>query len=162
MADNTNPWKWMVAILAILNILLIITIWRKPMNGPQHRGPGGDGGPAKMIIEELKLSQAQIQQFEKLKEEHHSSVVQLRDKGRLFRDNLFELLRQDKPDENLAAQLADSISLNQKQIEMVTFTHFKEVRQLCDEDQKKRFDNIIGEVTRMMSGPPRGKGPPPR
>lgn len=160
MDNNAKPWKWMVTVLAILNIVLIITIWRKP-DGPPHHGPRGEGGPAKMIIEELKLSPAQIQQFNQLKEAHHSSVVELRDKGKALRESFFALLKEEKPDEVKASQLADSISINQRQIEMVTFKHFEDVRQLCDEEQEKSFNNIIGEVTRMMSGPPPGRGRPP-
>lgn len=161
--NNTRIWKWMVAILAILNIALLVTLWTKPSPGPPHgkHGPG-EGGPAKMIIEELKLSQAQIQEFEKLKEEHHSAVVVLREKGKTFRDQLFTLLKQDQPERKVAELISDSISANQKEIEMVTFDHFEKVRRLCDESQKKRFDEIIGDILHRMSGPPPGgRGRPP-
>lgn len=156
--------KWCVGILVILNIALLINSWRKPgmMHPPPHPPRHAEGGgPAKMIIEELKLNTDQINQFEKLKESHRASVRELNDKGREIRHAYFELLKNDEVDQKQVDELSNAISANQKEIEKVTFDHFKEVRKICNADQKKRFDEIIGDILRHMAGGNRGPMPPP-
>lgn len=166
MDNKTNTWKWMVGLLAVLNIVLLITIWRQPQQ-KQNLPPMGEGpeGPARMIIEQLKLSPPQIEQFEKLKQEHRAGINKLRQSGKGMRDRFFNLLKNSNPDEKSANALADSISYNQKEIELVTFNHFKEVRKICNEEQQKRFDEIINDVLHSMARPGRGpgkpEGPPP-
>jgi protein CpxP len=160
---NMTVLKWSVGILAILNIILLLNTWRSsghpmPPRPPMHHG---SGGPAKMIIEELKLSPDQIKTFEKLKEAHHSSMLELQSKGRELRGTYFDLLKQESPDQKTVDELATAIAGNQKAIETVTFEHFKEVRTICTEEQKKHFDEIIGDIIRGMAGPHRGEGPPP-
>lgn len=160
---NTNSikgLKWLVVLLAALNITLIITIWMTPkvkeMKGPESNHKG----PAKMIIAELKFSEKQIEKFNELKDEHRTTVDALRATGKKQRDDFFALLSQENPDPSIVNLKADSISANQKAIEMVTFDHFKKVRALCDTEQKKKFDGIIGEILRNMMGP-KMHGPPP-
>jgi uncharacterized membrane protein len=156
---SVKIWKWLVGILALLNIVLIISIWGKPQSG---RPPMPEEGPAKMIIAELRLNPEQVKEFDKLKDEHHSSVVDFQRKGRELRDGLFDLLKQDKPDTAEVKRRMAEIGENQVAIEKVTFDHFQKVRQLCDADQKKRFDAIINDVLHRMAGPHREHdGPPP-
>lgn len=161
MRDNkTNSWKWMVALLGILNIVLLVSIWRQPsqrQGPPQHMG---EEGPAKMIIEELKFTPKQVEAFDFLKKDHQDQIRELRHEGKDLRDDFFNLLKTANPDEKLISQKADSISANQKRIEMVTFNHFKEVRKICDAEQQKRFDEIINEILHSMARPGKGPGRP--
>lgn len=152
---NISILKWSVGILIILNIILMINVWKRPdhMPPPHHM----EGGPANLIIEELKLSTDQIKEFDKLKHAHQSAMRELNDKGREIRTQYFDLLKQDQPDQKTKDDLVSEIAANQKAIETVTFDHFKEVRKLCNPDQKKRFDEIIGDILKHMAGPPRGR-----
>lgn len=162
---SSTVLKWSVAILVILNIVLLVDNWRsRGHSSPNHPPMHGMGpaGPGQMIIEELKLTPEQISSFEKLKEGHHASMIELQAKGRELRNSYFDLLKQELPDQKMADEYVNAISENQKAIETVTFNHFKEVRHLCNDEQKKHFDEIIGDVLRNMAGKPhRGEGPPP-
>lgn len=168
---NITVLKWSVGILVVLNIILLVNFWKS--NGltahPRFPKMAGGHGPAEMIINELKLSKEQIVQFDKLKEAHHSSMLELQAKGNELRNNYFNNLKQDNPDQKVIDELANAIGDNQKQIETITFNHFMDVRKLCNEEQKKRFDLIINDVLQHMTGgrrggdmpPPHGEGPPP-
>jgi hypothetical protein len=46
--------------------------------------------------------------------------------------------------------------------ELGTFYHFQKVRAICDEKQKKKFDEIIKEAARMMAPRRDGQRPPQR
>ncbi|MGZ3899781.1 MAG: Spy/CpxP family protein refolding chaperone [Bacteroidia bacterium] len=152
MGENTRAWKWMVGLLTLLNITLLIIIWHKPSDGPDRMQ---DGGPGKRIVHALNLTPAQENEFGKLKKEHHLSMIQLQEKGRETRDELFELLKQENPDMILVKEKIREIAKIQEEIELVTFTHFQQVRKLCTEEQKKKFDEIIKDVLHSMARPPR-------
>ena len=157
MGENTRTWKWMVGLLTLLNIALLLTIWQRPSEKPGHMP---DGGPGKRIVRDLNLTPAQEKEFEILKEEHHSSMMQLQEKGGETRDELFELLKQENPDMNLVKEKVQAIAKNQEEIELITFAHFQQVRKLCTEEQKKKFDETIKDVLHSMARPPRPRDNP--
>jgi hypothetical protein len=81
----------------------------------------------------------------------------LRKESTGYRRQLFDNIKNKNT--NNADSLTQLIANNQKQIELVTYKHFSQVRDICTDAQKTEFDKIIGDVTRMMNGP--HPGPPP-
>ena len=141
-----------IVALVILNIGVIsFLLLGKP------RPEGRDGRPDKIIIEKLQLNAKQIEEFEKLKRQHHEAVRSYQDSIRILKRSFIDALRTDHPDQEQAEKIAGDISGLQKKIEMATFIHFKSLRELCDERQKVLFDEFIQEIARMFGRPP---GPP--
>lgn len=157
---NYTILKWCVGILAILNIVLMINMWSKPHGKPMHSSMPMHGGPKERIISELKFTPDQIDLFEDLVDKHRALMRDLNDKGREIRSQYFDLLKQEQPDQKLVDELSLAIANNQKEIEQVTFNHFKDVRKLCSAVQKEKFDGLIGEVLKGMARPPHGDEPP--
>jgi protein CpxP len=157
---NYSILKWCVGILAVLNVVLLLNMWRKPPHAPMHPPKHMEGGPRERIISELKFSPDQIDLYEDLIDKHKTSMNELREKGREIRDQYFDLLKQEQVDQKVYSDLTVSIGNNQAEIEKVTFEHFKSVRNLCSLEQKKKFDEIINEVLKGMARPPHGGGPP--
>ena len=152
-------WKWMVGILFVLNLTLLATIWFKP--GGRQEGPRmGEGErPNEFIEKSLHFSQDQVKAFDVLRGRHHDSILMLQKQGQDLRKEYFDNLKHpETADTNRVNAIAVSIADNQKEVELVTYRHFRQVRALCDEKQKPIFDNIIDDVLRMMSGPHHGKG----
>jgi protein CpxP len=158
---NYTILKWSVIALVVLNIVLMTMMWMGPRGhhgppGPPPHGPGG--GPKNMIIRELGFNDTQIKKFEELVKQHRSGMDDLDKKGRDIRESYFKLMASDSLDvkakENFEAQIAE----NQKNIDAFTFDHFRQVRVLCTDEQKKKFDEMIGEIMMHMRGP---HGPPP-
>jgi Spy/CpxP family protein refolding chaperone len=149
-------WKWAVVLLAVLNICLLGSIWLK-QNGQatdeMRRPPNGEKA-ADFLIEQLKFSPQQLTAFEKLKEGHHHSIDSLREFSKEVHRLFFDNLKAENQDTAKVNELAKAIANNQTQIELVTFNHFKQVRKLCDEKQKVKFDEIIQEVLKRMARPP--------
>src|SRR5256885_2285422 len=122
--DNSRFLKIVIIILLLVNIGTLSFMWlHKPHDMPP---PHGRGGPAGFLTHELNLTQEQQGQYEKMRDEHHRMVEDLRDKGRELHHRFFELL--NSAETSLVRQLADSIASNQKQIDLVTFSHFQKVR----------------------------------
>jgi Spy/CpxP family protein refolding chaperone len=170
MNDSIKPWKWMVGLLAILNVILLVIIFTGGIHMQQihHeiRMNAHDGKPSGILQEELKLTPEQSKQFEALKDGHKSKIKELMKAGHELRNSYFDLLKTDYADQKLVNEKAAAIASNQQNIELATFDHFQKVRQLCNAEQKKHFDKIINEVLRAMAphGPPSHgthHGPPP-
>jgi len=162
--QNNNQlkfWKWAVLLLAVLNICLLGSIWLKqdkPSHEEMRRPPNGEKA-ADFLIEQLKFSSQQLTAFEKLKEAHHQAIDSLHEISKEVHHLFFDNLKTEKEDTVSTHKLARAIADNQTQIELVTFNHFKKVRELCDEKQKTKFDEIIQEVLKRMAAPPRRREP---
>ena len=149
-------WKWAVLLLGILNICLLGSIWLK-QNGQSpdemRRPPNGEKA-ADFLLEQLQFSEQQLNEFEILKKQHRSAVDSLREIEKEIHQLFFDNLKIEKQDTAKVNELAKAIANNQTQIELVTFKHFKQVRNLCNDKQKVKFDEIIHEVLKRMARPP--------
>ena len=145
--QTSKFWKRFAIVLIILNLALIV-ILLLPLG--EHFRQGGNGSPEKFIVEKLKLTTQQQTDFKKLRIAHHESVMKLQDEGKKLRESLFEGLKSDALSSSTDS-IANKIAENQKQIEMVTFNHFTEVRKLCTPQQKEIFNEIIEDVLHSLT-----------
>ena len=137
-------------MLLLINIGTIAFIWLDKK--PPHRPGGVPGGPAKFIIKELRLSPKQEADFMALVKEHRQMANNNRDRIDELREQLFTQLIKPEANVNPVA-LSDSIATREKAIDLGTYQHFAKVKALCDDRQKKHFDEIIKQILDMM-GPP--------
>ncbi len=165
-----------VVALLVINIGLLAFLWlhrpHMPPNPPEReRGDIMDkerdrmpddkdrkvltqGGPKEFLSHELNFSDKQIQDYDKLIEQHQKDIKAIRESMQKDRDSFWDGLSGSGSPESAASKIGD----DQKQLELITFNHFKKVRELCTDEQKKKFDKVINEALRMMAGP---GGPPP-
>src|SRR5689334_11787394 len=145
---------WSVIILLLLNAGTLVYLFTSKKNMPE---PKGREGASDFIVTALKLDGQQRDQFFELRREHQEITRRIHDEDRRLHDQYFALLKTDHPDQRLADSISSQIGEQRSRLEAATFDHFRKLRNLCREDQKKLFDQTINEITRMM-GP---KGPPP-
>ena len=149
--------KWLIVLitlLALINIVLLATIWLKKDAGEfsERRGDARD-----YLIKSLSLNEAQIKSFDSLRKEHFERMNQYQEQMHGLKDDLFNELNHS-PNAHTDT-LAQRIGIVQTKIDLETFEHFSQLRFLLNEEQTKKFDTIIRDVLRTMV--PRG-GPPPR
>lgn len=161
---------WVVVLLLIANAVTITMFWvGKPKQPVQPKNQ-----PKDFLIAELKLDTKQQEQFLVLVKEHREAVEQLRAKVKEAKNNFFDLLKQKQVTDSVKKTAAAAVSTITEQIDLLTLNHFQKVRELCNPEQQKKFDEIIHQVTSMMgqqrapmgpggppSGGPNGKRPPP-
>ena len=159
--------KIAVVVLLLVNIATLVFMWnghRQHEGGrPQQHGPNG---AFDFLTHELNLDESQIKQFDALRKEHHEAAMLIQEKNHKMHRRFFDLLKNMPADSVVSTQLADSMAMYQKQMEMLTFNHFKKVREICKPEQQKKFDEVINEALEMMAPhPPKGphgsEGPPP-
>ncbi|MCD6011816.1 MAG: hypothetical protein K0Q79_1678 [Flavipsychrobacter sp.] len=154
--------QWIIALLVLCNMGLILTIWLKPT----HDDPPPHETPRDYVIRTLKFSAGQVAKYDVLIKDHQHAMHELRDKASKYRTTLFANLKNEQQSSPVTDSLTTLITNVQKQIEMVTYNHFAQVRTICTDAQKTEFDTIIGDVIKKMNGrpphPPHdGQGPPP-
>ena len=150
-------WKWTVILLALCNICLLLVMWIKPHSlfGPPHKEM-----PRDFVIRNLKFTDDQVKKYDALISNHRHAMDQARDEANNYRRQLFENLSQQGKFNTDADSLARLIGNDQRQIEIITYNHFVQVRAICTDTQKTEFDKIIVEVTKMMHGSGHRGGPP--
>jgi protein CpxP len=152
-----NKTKFLTIIIVALLLMNAgtLTFMFMRMKPPHDRGPRE---VSKWLTGQLNLDAGQQEQFNKLQEAHKQNMEPIQQQDRDLHDRYFKLLHGDVTDSTLVKQLADSIALNRVQTELVTFYDFKKIRGICNPEQQKKFDEIIGEALRMMA--PHGPRPP--
>ena len=112
--------------------------------------------PDKLIIERLKLTPEQIDEFEELKFEHRSGINHLNHESKAVYTEYFALLKTDQPDFATAQLIEQRLAHIQTQKDSVTFMHFVKLRELCTEAQKPLFDDFVDELGDILvRQPPR-------
>jgi len=162
-----------IILLLVLNSLTLAFMWAHqpgPAPFPPFGPPGPPfahdrpHGPGMFLMRELSFDDKQKQEFEKLRDAHREKARTIQDSLHALKEQLFNGI--PGGDMAQANAVADKIASFQKQLEIVTYEHFKQVRELCNDEQKQKFDKIIGRVLEMMAPPPpgmaaRGSGGPP-
>lgn len=148
-------WKAFSILLILLNFGFMAYLFFRSEK-PLHQAMSHEHGPARMLIEELKLTPEQIKQFNTLKFAHHDSMKKLNREGSELREHYFDGLKSGIPSSAQDSLMA-LILENQKSKEVVTYDHFTEVKKLCNSEQQVIFNSIIQEALKKLKPPP----PPP-
>jgi protein CpxP len=158
MSFNRNKWLTVAfLVLVALNIATLAAFWviKDKKEGP----PGGmRSGVTEFLIKELGLDSLQQLRFKELVTEHRNGMQDIRKDLRAAKDSFFDLLKAPSIDDAALAKAAATANIPDQQMEIITFRHFQQVRAICNETQKAKFDQIIHEVLRMNA---RGNPPPP-
>ena len=148
--NNANKNKfltWLVATLLVANAVTILFFW---INRPE-RMQGPKGSPREFLVNALELDSSQLDAFQALIEKHQASARPLKKEIRTAKENLFQLLKQPVipgPEKMKAVQ---AITLNIQALELLNLDHFQQLRALCNEKQKKKFDGLLDQLAGLMA-----------
>jgi hypothetical protein len=156
-----------IAILGLIltNVcLLCLMFFKKPESHKVPQPSNGLNGPrenpADRLMEELNFSKEKQTTFISLRDQHRTVMRDCQKVLANFRKDFYDQI--NNLDSTKLNALSDSIAFTQKKMDFATFYHFKQVRELCDETQKKHFDEIITDLLQMISrpqGPNENRGP---
>lgn len=148
-----------VVVLFVLNISTIGFLWFSRgwhPHGPPHGRPPVDG----IIINSLNLTTEQQAKFEELKHDHRSQMNKLDGQYRTAITEYLQLLEGDSISAESKSVLEKIVCDIQRQRAEVTLEHFKQLKGICTEEQKKSFDAIIPDLIQVIA-PPRHHPPFP-
>ncbi len=141
--------KIIIIALLCVNITLLITLY---LGQPRSKHMEG---PKELIIERLGFEDVQITDFEGAVVQHFSEIQKIREEIRTYKQkiNADLLLPEPKINDTLNNLLSNSF----KKMEELHFRHLTEIKEICNEEQKKIFDEMVPELGRIFDPRPRGK-----
>lgn len=135
-----------IIVLLIINIITVFKVWIKPNHERGcAQGMEQGRGPGRFLPEKLEFNEQQNAQFEILREAHHEAVKAIEDSVRILKNNFFGKISEEKIDTAQLNFLSNVITEKHRQIDILTFWHFKAVYKICNESQKVKFESIIKE-----------------
>lgn len=153
---------WTIVLLVILNIATISMLWldqnNRPIAPPPLRAPQQDQRTLQFLQEELNLTDAQIQQYDQLRQAHAKQTRGLINDIRRLKQKMMDEIFNDEPDSTKAKEIAGLIGEKQTAVERITFNHFLDLKELCGKDQIGKLKGLIDEFFR--SNPPPGQQEP--
>jgi hypothetical protein len=121
------------------------------MKGKQHiLSPGRHHKTEHALAKRLGFSDQQKNEFLALNKKHHNEMKSLMDRRAQLNKELFNNLNNSSFDSEMKCDEIGSICGLEKR---TIYAHFKEVRLLCDETQKLKFDKFVKNVSKRMDGP---------
>lgn len=148
-----------VILLVIINCVLLGSLWftKYKMAGPPIGPPERAND---YLIRELKMTPAQVKQYDAMRKQHFETTRKLNDQNRLLRDEFFKNIQTPVLNKVAVDSLQKKISTNIITLDTTTLHHFRKLRTILTNEQKTKFDKIIQNALHMMGGPPQGGGGP--
>jgi len=156
MEKRNNLLLISLIVMVVINIVTISSIWLKPgkeqiediriekriMEDPP---PGGD-----RLAEMIGFRKEQAEKFEQLKREHHREAGRILHELKQKKQELMQMVSKQPANPEEVIKSAEEIGTKQKELELLTFNHFKDIRELCDGEQKKKFDEVIFDLREII------------
>ena len=142
----------LLAVLIIMNGFFLFNY----LGRPDHKGPKENND---FLIKELKLNDAQLKQFEIVEEMHHRNMRVIGDGIKEYKDALFKKITTPQVNQETIDSLITLISEKEVLKEKELFNRLRGIYDLCNEEQKEHFSNIIKRARRPKG---QGKGPSPK
>lgn len=172
---STTIKNTLIGLLVVLNLATLGMLWydRTGSNtaAVNNSSAVAEGIPRKdLLADELGFDKDQRRKLEELKTAHHQNM---RDNERRLMDmrkQLHQSIGDPATTPKEVQVLSDSIGAALAAIERSVFDHFRDIRNLCTDEQAAHFDTVIFDLMRQMGppgrrpggGPPHGGRPPDR
>ncbi|WP_298518348.1 periplasmic heavy metal sensor [uncultured Kordia sp.] len=138
----------LVAFLVVMNGFFMFKIFGdKPPKGPN---------PGKFIAKELQFDATQMAQFSEMNDAHHEEMMGISREIKELKDQLFAEISSTTVNEAKIDDITRRIGDREREKDLKTFYHFKEVQKICTDEQRTRFNTIVQESLKRHGR--RGKG----
>lgn len=148
---------WWVVFLLLANAVTILLFW---INRPS-KNQVQKGSPREFLVQTLELDSSQLLSFQDLIEAHQASARSLKKDIRIAKENLFQLLKQPIIPEPEKMKAVEAITIKIQDLELLNLEHFQQLRALCNDKQKKKFDGLLDQLAGLMAESRAPQGAPP-
>ena len=114
----------------------------------------------KIIIETLRYDEQQQRQFDASRNEQHNEMERLNEQFDHVVNNYFSLLMNETVNVSAKDSLEQVMFDIQKRKANSLFNHFQQLKNICRDDQRQAFDELLPELMHLIKPPP-DNGPPP-
>ena len=139
--------KLIIVALLLVNIMLLVTLYvGKPAQNQFNR-------PKELIIERLGFEEMQISDFEGLVVEHFTEVRTVQSEIRVYKQEINSDLLLENPEMN--DSLNNLLSNCFKKMEELHFKHMRDIKDICNPEQKLNYFNKMVPELGEIFGPRR-------
>ncbi|GAA0545498.1 periplasmic heavy metal sensor [Chitinophaga japonensis] len=143
-----------VGVLLLTNIgMLLFFLNLKSPGGRFTRNIKGRQVFVKVLEEKVGFSPQQVNAYQELRSRHWTKMRPLMTDMRNAKDSFYRMLYRPEATDSALQNAAALIGRRQAAIDLQTFHHFQQVRNLCNASQRPAFDSLIHQVVYKMSAP---------
>lgn len=142
-----------IGVLLMTNFVLIAFL----LNPSSKKGPRGDKTAmiATFLQKEIGFDNQQLKQYDSISDLNRTKVKAMFEALKNDKDGEFKELATGNFNDTAIAKSANTIALKQREIEMVLYQHYKEIRNLCSPQQQPAFDSLFYKVLNKRNMPPK-------
>ena len=139
----------LLVFLILSNIFFLFHFLEKPKH--QNRKP------KLFLAKALDFNKDQMVLYKKLSDPHFKKMEIYSKDIKILKDKLFSKLSDKKVSPNYIDSITQLIGKKEQQKDIEVFNHMRAIRQLCNNEQKEKFLDIVFKALRR--GPPDKKHP---
>jgi uncharacterized membrane protein len=160
MSFKKNIVNILLILLLLGNIVTLGLVWFRTMRPP---APPDQAAAIDFLSKELRFDAKQQKALKQLMQQHRDETKEIRNQVKEAKDHFFDLLNDDNISDSAIEKASYAAVDAQRQMDVRVFKHFKRIKALCNDEQKKRFNEIIKDAIHRMARPAEGRpaGPPP-
>lgn len=136
-----NSAKWIIAILLLMNILCIATLWFGRPGGKQHSRMHKK--LIKQVKKELNLSEQQTLDLDAMVKRQRQEQDEVKKELRKLKQELRIAASATPPDTLNAQNIAQEIGLKHTKLELNVIRHLEEIKSICQPGQLEKLHSII-------------------
>ncbi|MEO8235059.1 MAG: hypothetical protein ABI549_06555 [Flavobacterium sp.] len=148
-----NKIKLLTFSVILLLILNISTLVFFVFYGNQLQGFNKRIEPKEIIIKKLGFDEQQVKEYQELIHWHRGNIDNLQEQIRNTKQELYSELVKSDVDNKTKDSLINKLANIQKEIEIMHFKHFQDIKKLCKKEQLDRFNDLTQELAKIFSKP---------
>jgi len=139
-----------IAALLISNLTVLgFLLWGKNCERkPTERGKSFSD----YFEKQLEFTPDQVTKFHQLRDAHLENIRPYLKDVRTAKDSLFSLMRLSDLADSVVERAANDLAQKEKAQELQSFRHFRSVRELCNDQQKIKFDTLMNKIINRSFG----------
>lgn len=132
----------------ILYILLIVLFISNAFFVFHHLTSQGDKDhkPRFSMVEELNFNQEQQEAYNKMRSEHFDKMKSYSKRIGELKEEMYSNTGEDEVSKVFLDSVIDLIAIEEKNKDLEMYKHFRDVREICNDEQKAQLSKIINDA----------------
>lgn len=139
-----------IVVLLITNVIMVMFFVFTPEQKKRSTQITPEAGMTNLLKDSVGFSEKQIADYMDLRSRERPKLKQYFGRMRQNKEKFYSLVTTAGAD-SVSLQLADSIAILQKEIDMHMRQYFLKIRNICTEDQLPAYDATIAQVVKRMT-----------
>jgi hypothetical protein len=151
---KTNFLKLTLIGLLLLNLSTLSFIILKDNKSDENRKRNK---PDQLIINKLEFNTDQENSYKKLIQKHSQQINIIQETILNYKNNLYTKLKNNSNSKTQIDSLISKINEQQKNIELINYNHFLDIKEICSQKQIPAYNELVNELSVIFSNQPRQK-----